>query len=166
MQKNHFIGPVFFFLLLTLFSQFVSAVDAPRPKLKKIHDLRETAKLAIAADLPVLMMFGTDECPYCEMLREEFLIPMIISGDYTDKIIMREVHIAYYEKLIDFNGKTITASQFAHRYGVTLFPTMVFINSKGEVLVKKILGITTPSLFGGRLDQRIDQALAVQRKDS
>jgi len=97
------------------------------------------------------------------MLREEFLIPMIISGEYRTKIIMREVHIAYRETLIDFKGKKITASQFAHRYGVTLFPTMVFIDSRGKVLVEKILGMTTPSLFGGTLDSRIDEALAVLR---
>ena len=166
MQKNYFIPSVLFFLLVTLFSQFVSASDAQRPKLKHIQDLRETAKLAKASNLPVLMMFGTDECPYCEMLREEFLIPMIISGEYSAKIIMREVHIHYNEKIIDYNGKTITASQLAHRYGVTLFPTTVFINSKGKVLVNKILGITTPSLFGGTLDSRIDEALAVLRKRS
>jgi len=165
MQKNHFIQPALFFLLLTLFSQFVAAADGQSPKLKNIQDLRETAKLAKVADLPILIMFGTDECPYCEMLREEFLIPMIISGDYTDKIIIREVHVTYNEKFIDFNGTTITASQLAHRYGVTLFPTMIFINSKAKVLVEKIIGITTPSLFGGTLDNSIDQALAVQRKD-
>ena len=171
MQKNYFIQSVLFFILLTLFSQFVSASEAqrpalPRPELKQIQDLRETSRLAKTSNLPVLMMFGTDECPYCEMLREEFLIPMIISGEYRSKIIMREVHIAYDETLIDFKGKKITASQFAHRYGVTLFPTMVFIDSKGKVLVEKILGITTPSLFGGTLDSRIDEALAVLRKRS
>ena len=52
-------------------------------KLSKIKDIRNTARLSQAQNLPILIMFGTEECPYCELLREDFLIPMIISGDYT-----------------------------------------------------------------------------------
>ena len=50
-------------------------------------------------------MFGTDECPYCKLLKEDFLIPMLISGDYTDKVILREAHIAAGAIITDFSGK-------------------------------------------------------------
>ncbi|MCU7939953.1 MAG: hypothetical protein KZQ64_09565 [gamma proteobacterium symbiont of Bathyaustriella thionipta] len=41
---------------------------------------------------------------------------------------------------------------------------MVFIDGDGQVLVKNIIGITTPSLFGGTLDDHIDRALSMTRK--
>jgi len=135
------------------------------PKLKKVNDLRETAQLAKAKNLPILMMFGTNECPYCELLKEDFLIPMIISGNYKDKIIFREIHIAAYADLIDFSGKKITVGELSQRYGVTMFPTTVFIDSNGQPLVKNIIGITTPSLFGGTLDDQIDKAFSVLKKN-
>lgn len=143
-----------------------SGSHSNRPELIKITDLRETAKLAQSRNIPILIMFGTDECPYCELLKEDFLIPMIISGDYTDKIIFREAHIASGASIIDFSGKNISIGEFRSRYKVTLFPSMIFVDSRGQTLTKKIIGITTPSLFGGTLDDSIDKALTHTKKKS
>lgn len=167
--KIHIIQLIFLFLLLSISSNFVLAAHNPqsdRPELTQITDMRETAKLAKTTNLPVLMMFGTDECPYCKLLKEDFLIPMIISGDYTDKIILREVHIASRTDIIDFSGEKIAINELAERYQVRLFPTMVFIDGDGQVLVNNIIGITTPSLFGGTLDDHIDRAFSMIRKTS
>ena len=166
-MKKFSISSIFIILLLSFYSHLLLAghkSDSHRPELVKIKDLRDTAKLAQSRNLPILIMFGTDECPYCRMLKEDFLIPMLISGDYTDKIIIREAHISYGADIIDFSGKKISIGEFSARYGVTLFPTMVFIDSTGLVLVKKIIGITTPSLFGGTLDDSIDKALLLIKK--
>lgn len=167
MYKISLIRLTLFFLLLLFYSTSILAAHkaaSQRPTLKQITDIRETAKLADADQLPILMMFGTDECPYCRLLKEDFLIPMIISGDYTDKILLREVHVAPQSDIIDFSGQKIAVSDFAARYKVRLFPTMVFIDSNGQVLVKSIIGITTPSLFGGTLDDQIDKAFTMIRK--
>lgn len=151
------------FFLLSLHAGFLFAA-ADRPTLAQINDIRDTVRLAQNHNLPILIMFGTEHCPYCEMLREDFLIPMIISGDYTDKVILREVHVAYDANIIDFSGIKVSTRDFADRYDVKLFPTMVLIDSKGRPLVKKIIGITTPSLFGGTLDASIDEALMLTKK--
>ena len=133
-------------------------------KLSKIKDIRNPARLSQAQNLPILIMFGTEECPYCELLREDFLIPMIISGDYTDKVILREAHVADGVSIINFTGRQVSSRDFAGKYGVKLYPTMVLVDDKGKPLVNKIIGITTPSLFGGTLDTRIDEALRLTRK--
>ncbi len=157
----------FIILLLSFCSHLIFAghtSDSHRPELIKLTDIRETARLAQSRKLPILMMFGTDECPYCRLLKEDFLIPMLISGDYTDKVIMREAHITSGANIIDFTGKKISIGEFSDRYGVTLFPTMVFVDGTGQVLIKNIIGITTPSLFGGTLDDSIDKALLLTSK--
>jgi len=82
-------------ILIFIFYSTLVWAESKRPELPKIYDLRNTAKLSQQKQIPILVMFGTDECPFCERLREEFLIPMIISGDYTDKVILREVHLGY-----------------------------------------------------------------------
>ena len=157
------------FLFLCLCSHFILAghnAHTDRPKLQAITDVRDTARQAEAQNLPILIMFGADECPYCELLKEDFLIPMIISGDYTDKIILREVHISSQSGIIDFSGRKISVSEFARRYKVRLFPTMVFIDSNGQMLVENIIGITTPSLFGGTLDDKIYKAFSHLRRNT
>lgn len=161
-------------LILLLLSSYAGLVIADhnldtgshshRPELVKIEDIRDTANLAHEKSLPILIMFGTDECPYCYMLKEDFLIPMLISGDYTDKVILREAHISAGNSIVDFSGKKISISEFSDRYNVTLFPTMILVDNTGLELVKKIIGITTPSLFGGTLDDSIDEALLLTKK--
>ncbi|MCK5661871.1 MAG: thioredoxin fold domain-containing protein [Thiotrichaceae bacterium] len=166
MKKIYLITLLFLFLCAC--SHFVLAAHsahAGKTKLKQITDIRDTARQAEAENLPILMMFGTDQCPYCKLLKEDFLIPMIISGDYADKIILREVHISSQSGLMDFSGKKISSSEFARRYNVRLYPTMVFIDSNGQMLVENIIGITTPSLFGGTLDDQIDRAFSRLRKN-
>lgn len=169
-MKKFSLPIMFVILLLGFYSSSMLAehdaqedVDFDRPEVIKVKDIRDAAQLAGDKNLPILLMFGTDECPYCELLKEDFLVPMLISGDYTDKVIIREVHIASEFDLIDFSGNIITIGAFSARYKVTLFPTMVFIDNSGLPLVENIIGITTPSLFGGTLDDRIDEALLLLR---
>jgi len=165
--------PVIFIIIILLLSfnnslllaSHTSGSHSHRPELIKIKDIRDTAKLAQSHKLPILIMFGTDECPYCKQLKEDFLIPMLISGDYTDKIIIREAHIASGVSITDFSGKIISTGEFSTRYGVTLFPTMVFVDANGRVLIENIIGITTPSLFGGTLDDSIDEALLLTARE-
>ena len=153
-------------LILPLFMlAFASQwLRAERPDLTPLQDARIEAQLAGSKNLPVLLMFSTEGCPYCELLKEEFLIPMLISGDYTDKVIIREVHISEYDQVIDFSGQSLSMDDFSQHYGVTLFPTMVLIDARGNKLVNNIVGITTPSLFGGIIDDNIDKALAFTRR--
>lgn len=168
-MKKRTVTFIFLILLLSFYSSLVlakhdSGSHSPRPEVIQIRDLRDTAQLAQARNLPILIMFGTDECPYCRLLKEDFLVPMLISGDYTDKVIIREAHISDGADIIDFSGKKISIGEFSNRYGITLFPTMVFVDSNGQVLVNNIIGITTPSLFGGTLDDSIDRALLLTSK--
>ncbi len=109
------------------------------------------------------MMFSTDACPFCHLLREDFLQPMLLSGDYAQRIIMVEIDTTRKQTLIDFQGKQISIKQLRQRYHIRLFPTIVFVNAPGQSLVENIEGVTTPSMFGGTLDDAIEQALSLLR---
>lgn len=126
-------------------------------------------KLAIEMQqrgLPVLVEFHADHCPYCRQLEREFLRPMLLSGDYEDKIIIRQVEMDYATDIIDFQGNKVSASDFANRYKAYLAPTMVFLNARGEEVAEKIEGINTPALFGGYIDEEIEKALNNVRAES
>ena len=155
-----YIKPLIFSLFILLISthSVLWAADK-RPELPRINDARNEARLAQQKKLPILIMFGTEGCPFCQLLKEDFLIPMIISGDYINKVILREEYVAADIYLIDFAGKKVSSSEFARRYGVSMYPTTVLVDHTGEPLVGKIIGVTTPSLFGGTLDDAIDKAL-------
>jgi len=142
-----------FGIFLVLLSLVANAVEV-----SLIDDIRQESQLAQQNNRPILIIFSSDYCPFCELVKEDFLKPMLISGDYTDRVIIREVNIDAGTTLVDFNGQNISSDSFAYRYHVSLFPTMVMLNYQGKTLSHRILGVNTPEMFGGRIDQMIEVA--------
>jgi thioredoxin-related protein len=138
---------------------------ADNVKVVETKDLSVLGKQADARRLPILLMFSAEHCSYCEKLEEDFLKPMLRSGDYDDKVLIRKVRIDGYGKLRDFAGKQVAASKFADRYNVFVTPTVVFIDGDGVELAKKRVGLSTPDFYGSYLDQSIDDALNILRRN-
>ena len=123
-----------------------------------IRDLREEAKLVEQRQRPILILFSMRLCEFCAFIRQEYLIPRMNNPKSADKIIFREIQTESYKYLRDFDGEIIGADKIAMRYKADLTPTLVMINSKGEELVKKIVGITNRSYYESELDASIDAA--------
>jgi len=151
--KSYWLSSLFTYLLLS-----VSITSATTIKIKQIKNLQTESQLAKEKNLPLLILFSLSHCPYCKQIKENFLIPMIISGDYKNKVIIREMNIEENPDIVSFSGANKSAYFFAKDMRVSLFPTMAFIDYQGCQLTKSIKGINTPSLFGGRIDDAIDEA--------
>jgi thioredoxin-related protein len=122
-------------------------------------DLQRDGSLARSQELPILLTFSAAVCSYCEQLEQDFLQPMLLSGDYQDKILIRKLLVDYGSGLTDFNGQPVTGSELADRYRVFVVPTLLFVDGNGTELAERIIGINTPELFGGYLDECIETAL-------
>lgn len=138
----------------------VRADDAPQVHITDATDFAADARLAARRRLPLMVVFTADGCSYCELLEDDFVKPMLISGDYTNKVIIRRVNIDGFAPLRDFNGKTISVDDFTARYHVSVTPTVVFLDPHGKPLAQRLVGVSTPDFYGGYLDQAIDTALA------
>lgn len=158
----------FAFVLGALAVLFVSASSAYERNLAvtipPLHDLEADAELAQGLKIPLLLMFASESCPYCVQVEEEFIKPMIISGDYTDKVLIRHVMVDGYEQVTGFDGRAISVDELARRYSISLVPTVVIVDPGGEPLVPRLVGITTRDFYGGELDDAIDASLARLRK--
>ena len=121
-------------------------------------DLQADALLAHDRGVPFLVMFSLDHCPYCMVVREEFLDPMQRNSDYRDKVLMRILKMdeGY---VTDFDGARIAVDELALRYGASVAPTIVLLDQHGKLLTERLLGLTTPDLYGGYLDDAIEQSL-------
>ena len=111
--------------------------------------------------LGLLVMFHASYCEYCERLEEDLLLPMLRSGEYDEKILLRKIQIDSSDDLINFNGKKITTSQISSLYGAEMTPTLVFLDASGEEQSERILGYTTPDLFSAYVDKGIDELYKV-----
>ena len=144
-------------LLLTAVN--VQAEVLPYVKVREPTDLQAVGWEARQRQLPIMIMFSREGCPYCDVVREEFLKPMLRSGDYTDRVIMLEIHSDGYAPIRDFNGQMISADALAHRYQAGFAPTVVFLNHQGKELAERLIGITTLDFYGGFLDEAIEESL-------
>lgn len=154
------------FVLLT-YSFATSTFGGDGSKITKIESIKDftgIARLSEERRLPILLMFSADHCGYCERLEEDFLKPMLRSGDYEDKVLIRKFKISGSGEVRDFDGKRIPISDFRSRYNISVTPTVVFLDSSGAQLAPKRVGLTTPDFYGGYLDQSIETALNVLRR--
>jgi thioredoxin-related protein len=122
-------------------------------------DLQADGSLAADRRLPILLAFSAIACDYCELLEEEFLQPMLLGGEYEDRIIIRKIVLDDGSRLTDFSGQRRFATSLSGHYRVFVTPTLLFVDSTGAELTGRMLGINTPELFGGYLDDCIDTAL-------
>ena len=122
-------------------------------------DLQQDGSQARSRDLPILLTFTSMICSYCELLEQDFLQPMLLGGEYRDKIIFRKLEVGYGSTVTDFTGQSITVRELSDRYRVFVTPTLLFVDGNGKELAERMTGINTPELFGGYLDACIETAL-------
>ena len=126
-------------------------------------NLEQEGRLALTQQLPILLTFTSLVCSYCEQLEQDFLQPMLLGGGYNDKIIIRKLELYPGATVIDFNGQPVSASELADRYRVFVTPTLLFVDGNGSELAERMLGINTPELYGGYLDNCIETAFLTIR---
>lgn len=132
---------------------------------QQVVDFRHEAAATREGGLTLLLAVTREGCGYCAQLRREFLAPMIRSGEYADKVRIREMMMEPDTAVTDFAGKVTSTAEIAARYGVGITPTVLLLDSAGNPLGPSIIGISNAEMYGFYLDQAIAQATAVQRAD-
>jgi thioredoxin-related protein len=145
-------------------SVFAAEVDDVRT-IKRVEDFSQLGAVLGEKRLPLLLVFSSEYCHYCSVLESDFLIPMQISGDYVDRAVIRKIEIGYGSRVVDFDGKRVDADTIAERYGISVTPTVVFLDKNGRQLAPKQVGLTTPDYYGAYLDESIDVALDLLRRN-
>ncbi|CAA6828594.1 MAG: Thioredoxin-related protein [uncultured Thiotrichaceae bacterium] len=148
-------------LALMLFPFMTACADgkANANKVVEASNFSAVAALMESSKKVLLLEFHAEHCAYCRQLERDFLKPMQLNKEDQTKVIIRKLDVGSYQKIIDFDGQKIAAEDFAARYNVQMTPTMVFLDKNGNEIAERILGINTPSLFGGYIDDAVDKAV-------
>ncbi|NNJ90237.1 MAG: thioredoxin fold domain-containing protein, partial [Gammaproteobacteria bacterium] len=144
-------------LLLVFLAEPVFAQQAGKV-IPKASNLKVLADLARKHQLPIMLMVSQDHCPYCVLLKNDILNPMMISGDYVDRVIMAELVTDVGGSITDFDGKTISPRDVAVRYNSTFSPTLLFLDANGRQVRKRMVGVNTIEMYGYYVDESIDAA--------
>jgi thioredoxin-related protein len=150
---------LFLIKLLLVITLPAFTASAQAVSMQSVADLRHEAGILRAKNLVLVLEFASDDCAYCRKLEALFLLPMQRNADYDDKILIRSISMSDYDSVIDFDGRSLTTSEFAARYRVTVTPTLLFLSADGIELSERLVGIWSEDFFGGFIDDRIETAL-------
>ena len=131
--------------------------------LRAADDLQATLKLARDQRAPVLLAFMLTTCPYCAIARRDYLVPMQASEQWRGKVIIREVVLDAGGTIRDFSGNTVTAREFAKRYGIRSVPTVIVFDGSGGQANQPLVGLASSDFYGLYLEQAIEAGLLRMR---
>jgi hypothetical protein len=100
-------------------------------------------------------MVSLHGCPFCKVVRENYLHPLIASGLQVVQVDMRDNH-----PLIDFDGTPLTQDAWVRKQGIKLAPTVLFFGAQGREVATRLKGAYLPDFYGAYLDEQ----LAVARR--
>lgn len=121
-------------------------------------DLTVESSDAKRRQVPILVLFMSESCEYCETVLKQFLLPMQRDPEYDDKVILRQIESSSGDALIDFDGKATTYRRFSSRHKVWGTPHVMLFDSNGQVLTS-IEGLLTVDFYYAFLVNAIEESL-------
>ncbi len=151
-------------LILSLFSTLLFAdsnddSNLPFVRIEVLQDFSALREHALKHDKVIMIEVSAEYCDYCHLLEEEIIKPMLRNADYTRKLIIRQIDIDDYSTITGIDGKETSHAELARQYKATVTPTLLFIDGNGNELSPRIIGVNSLDLFGGYVDEAIDNGL-------
>jgi thioredoxin-related protein len=131
------------------------AVEVPA-----LTDLRADVAQAKSLNVPILLLIHTQGCTYCHYVMEDHLRPMVLSGQYKNRALIRQLAADDAQDLLDADGKTTSAKDFARSLNARFYPTIVFLGSDGKPLKERLIGVANIDLYGTQLENALQRAEA------
>lgn len=148
--------PIFLFLLLVIANWMTFAQAEGLPV---VQDFTVEAKESREKQAPIMVLFMSNSCSYCETVLNDFLLPMQRDPQYNNRVILRQIETDSKNKLIDFDGTTTTHSAFSNKHLEWGVPTVMLFDSQGNVLTS-IVGLLTVDFYLAYLDNAISESQA------
>lgn len=128
------------------------ALSGPSTGVLPTDDWNAEVTEARKAGLPVLILFTSEYCGYCDRLKSELLKPLAQNGDIKNFGWIRELDIKRGGKIRDFDGEKIRTKIFVDRYGVYATPTLVLVDNQGRPIGTPIAGYNNPEEYTSHLE--------------
>lgn len=124
--------------------------------------LPDVAAAAERQGEPLVLLISLRGCPYCELVRRNYLLPARANGLPVWQINMQDKQ----RSLIGFDGQVSHAAAVIARAKIRLAPTVLFLNSRGQEIAERLIGIASVDFYGAYLDERLATARQAVRPAS
>lgn len=134
-----------------------SLAQAKDSSLPAPPSLPQAAQAAAAKGEPLVLLVSLPGCPYCELVRRNYLLPMRQQqGLHAWQLSISDRSTP----LTDFNGQTTSPAAQIGAWKATFTPTVLFLGPQGQELAERLVGVAVPDFYGAYLEDR----LAIARK--
>jgi hypothetical protein len=117
--------------------------------------LRGASQAAAVQGEPLVVMTTLPGCPYCDLVRNHYLLPMRKAGQ------VQAVQLNIRDRssnLQGFKGNTTTPAEQARVWKARFAPTVLFLGPDGQELAERLVGVAVPDFYGEYLDARLQEA--------
>lgn len=142
--------------ILTCVLALIAPVLTQAVPLVPVDNLAKARPQAAAARRPIMLFFTQPGCVFCERARRQYIEPLASTAEWRARTL--SIEVSRTQKLRDFDGLETTGAEIARRYGVRVYPTVVFVDSNGVALADPIEGFTVPDFYGAYLEERLQHA--------
>lgn len=123
------------------------------PVLPVAHSLAAELRTALAKGRALVVMVSLEGCPFCKIVRENYLSSMRAEGQPVVQLEMKR-----NLPLVDFAGRSTTHGAFVDSLGVKVAPTVLFFGRGGQEAAPRLAGVSIPDFYGAYLQDRVDAA--------
>jgi thioredoxin-related protein len=121
-------------------SIFGSQVKASGYGLPKAQNLQSALQKARAQSMPLVVMVTIDGCPYCKVVRQNYLPEYLEKG-----FPILDLDLASSAPMQNEFGQSTTPREWARSKG-------------GQEVVSRLVGMSSSDFYGAYLDERMQQA--------
>lgn len=117
--------------------------------------LRGAAQAAAARREPLVVMTTLAGCPYCDLVRDRHLLPMLREG----RVVAVQLDVRdRTTNLQGFAGENTSAAELLREWKARFTPTVLFFGPDGRELADRLVGVAVPDFYGDYLDARLTEA--------
>ncbi|WP_309680781.1 hypothetical protein [Polaromonas sp.] len=117
--------------------------------------LPQAARAAAAQGEPLLLLVSLPGCPYCELVRRNYLLPMRQQqGLHAWQLSLSDRGSA----LTGFDGNPTSPAAQISAWQAGFTPTLLFLGPQGQELAERLVGVAVPDFYGAYLQDRLVSA--------
>jgi thioredoxin-related protein len=129
-----------------------SPSSQPQEQLQvKWLDFNDGLAKARTEDKPIFVEFYADWCPYCKKFQRETIRNQKVAAMLAENFAYVRFNAEDSKSRVKFDGKSYSNVELAQAFGVTSYPTLVFLDSKSKPITM-LSGFVPPDQFATVLD--------------
>jgi len=109
---------------------------------------------ALRAGKPLLVMASLDGCPFCRLVRDNHLAPLLREGEVAGV----QLDMQSAQAVTGFDGARRTHQEILSAWSVKVAPTVLFFGKGAREAAPRLEGASIPDFYGAYLDERLRTA--------